>query len=103
MNSYSYDANGNLTSRNGNSISYTSYNLPGVINAGTNSSTLSYGAWRKRSKQVAISGGSTETTISVAGLLEKRAGSGFLDTGISGFRAGHRRDRRNEVHEEAQT
>jgi RHS repeat-associated protein len=42
-----------------------------VIAAGTNSSTLSYGAWRNRSKQVAISGGSTETTISVAGLLEK--------------------------------
>jgi len=70
-NSYGYDANGNLTSRNGNSISYTSYNLPGVISAGTNSSTLSYGAWRNRSKQVAISGGSTEITISVAGLLEK--------------------------------
>ena len=32
-----------------------------------------------------------------------RGGSGFSDTGISGFRAGHRRDRRNEVHEEAQT
>jgi hypothetical protein len=26
-----------------------------------------------------------------------------LDTGISGFRAGYQRDRRNEVHEEAQT
>ena len=32
-----------------------------------------------------------------------RGGSGFLDTGIGGLRAGHRRDRRNEVHEEAQT
>jgi uncharacterized protein RhaS with RHS repeats len=30
-----------------------------------------------------------------------RAGFGFSDTGISGFRTGH--DRRNEVHEEAQT
>jgi hypothetical protein len=32
-----------------------------------------------------------------------RAGFGFLDTGISGFRAGHWRDRRSEIHEEAET
>jgi hypothetical protein len=32
-----------------------------------------------------------------------RGGSGFSDTGISGFQAGHGSDRRNEVHEEAQT
>lgn len=32
-----------------------------------------------------------------------RGGSGFSDTGISGFQAGHRRDRRYEVHEEGQT
>jgi len=31
----------------------------------------------------------------------RRGGSGFSDTGISGFQAGHRRDRRHEVHEEA--
>ena len=35
--------------------------------------------------------------------IEGRGGSGFLDTGISGFLARHRRNRRNEVHEEAQT
>jgi RHS repeat-associated protein len=50
-----------------------------VIAAGTNSSTLSYGAWRNRSKQVAISGGSTETTISVAGLLEKVTRDGVTE------------------------
>ncbi len=32
-----------------------------------------------------------------------RGGLGFSDTGISGFRSGHQRDRRSEVHEEAQT
>jgi hypothetical protein len=32
---------------------------------------------------------------------EVRGGAGFLDRGISGFLAGH--NRRNEVHEEAQT
>jgi len=68
---YGYDANGNLTSRDGSTISYTSYNLPSGINAGSNSSTLSYGAFRNRSKQVAVTAGITETTIYVGGLLEK--------------------------------
>jgi RHS repeat-associated protein len=70
--SFGYDANGNMTSRNGSSISYTSYNLPAVINAGTGtSSTLSYGAFRNRYKQIAVTPTSTETTITIAGLLEK--------------------------------
>ena len=33
-----------MTSRNGSTISYTSYDLPSVISAGANSSTLYYGA-----------------------------------------------------------
>jgi len=71
-NSYGYDANGNMTSRNGANIGYTSYNLPTVINApGNYSSTLSYGAFRNRFKQVAVGPQGTETTIYVAGLLEK--------------------------------
>ena len=32
-----------------------------------------------------------------------RGGRAFSDTGISGFLAGHHRDRRVEVHEEAET
>ncbi len=69
---FDYDANGNMTNRNGSSISYTSYNLPSVINAGAGySSTLSYGAFRNRYKQVAVTPSGTETTIYVAGLLEK--------------------------------
>jgi RHS repeat-associated protein len=42
-----------------------------LIAAGANSSTLSYGAWRNRTKQVAVTSGVTETTIYVAGLVEK--------------------------------
>ena len=34
---------------------------------------------------------------------QERGGTGFSDTGISGFRAGRQRNRRNEVHEEAKT
>ncbi|MCJ7453328.1 MAG: hypothetical protein MUO39_12780, partial [Steroidobacteraceae bacterium] len=70
-NSYGYDADGNMTTRNGSSISYTSYDLPSMINAGSNSSTLYYGANRNRYKQVAITAGANETTIYVGGILEK--------------------------------
>jgi hypothetical protein len=35
--------------------------------------------------------------------VEHRGGAGFSDTGISGFRTGRQRNRRNEVHEEAKT
>ncbi len=37
--SYGYDANGNMSSRDGSTISYTSYDLPSVIASGANSST----------------------------------------------------------------
>ncbi len=69
--SYGYDANGNMVTRDGSTIGYASYNLPTSIAAGANTSSLSYGAWRNRTKQVAVTSGSTETTIYVAGLLEK--------------------------------
>lgn len=68
---YCYDANGNMVKRGGSNITYASYNLPTVINSGSNSSTLSYGAFRNRYKQVAVTSGATETTIYVAGLFEK--------------------------------
>jgi hypothetical protein len=35
--------------------------------------------------------------------LKDRGGAGFSDTGISGFRTGRQRNRRNEVDEEAKT
>jgi RHS repeat-associated protein len=68
---YCYDANGNMVKRAGSNIAYSSYNLPTVINSGSNSSTLSYGAYRNRYKQIAVSGGTSEETIYVAGLFER--------------------------------
>jgi len=70
--SYGYDLNGNMNSRSGASITWTSYNLPLQINqTGGNYSQFSYGAGRARYKQVNVNGATTETTIYVAGLLEK--------------------------------
>jgi RHS repeat-associated protein len=76
--SYTYDANGNMKTRDGSSLTWTSYNLPSLINQGSNSSQLFYGASRARYKQVTTtaSGGNlpagTETTVYVGnGMLEK--------------------------------
>jgi RHS repeat-associated protein len=76
--SYGYDANGNMTSRGGSSISYTSYNLPSLIHQGSNSSALSYGAFRNRYKQV-TAGADPTTTIYVAGILERVTRAGVTE------------------------
>jgi RHS repeat-associated protein len=71
-NTYAYDANGNMQSRNGSGTTWYSYNLPHVIGqAGGNSTRFWYGPDRQRWKQVATQAGTTETTLYVGGLLEK--------------------------------
>ena len=72
--SYSYDANGNMTKRGGAAIAWNSDNLPLSI-AGTNgnSSLFSYGPAGNRWKQVARFGATSETTVYVGGLFEKVA------------------------------
>jgi len=73
-----YDANGNMTSRGGAPLGWTSFNLPSYIGApgSSNYSQFWYGPDRNRWKQVARDGGVTETTLYVGGRLEKvtRAG-----------------------------
>jgi RHS repeat-associated protein len=74
---FAYDANGNMSSRNGSTICWFSYNLPKVIGASgsctgqSNSSQFFYAPDRSRWKQVAKYGGTTETTIYIGGLIEK--------------------------------
>ncbi|MGB5353197.1 MAG: RHS repeat-associated core domain-containing protein [Woeseia sp.] len=72
-NTYSYDANGNQTVRNGNSVVWTSYNYPSHIQNGTKYHDYYYDASRQRWKQVYFNGSSSETTIFVGGILEKRS------------------------------
>ena len=75
--SYAYDANGNMTSGAGKTMTWFSYNLPNLITKGTSSSQFFYGAGRGRYKQIAIAGAGgslpagTETTRYVGGLFEK--------------------------------
>ena len=74
-NSYAYDANGNLKTRNGLNNTWASFNLPTILQASvggtTLTTTLSYGPDHARYQQVATELNGTETTEYVGGLLEK--------------------------------
>jgi len=70
-NSYSYDANGNMVTRNGASVGWRSDNLPSVINAAGYSAQFDYAPDGQRWRQVSTYASGNETTIYVAGLLEK--------------------------------
>ncbi|HEX9706103.1 MAG TPA: RHS repeat-associated core domain-containing protein [Steroidobacteraceae bacterium] len=75
--SYAYDANGNMTSRGGGAIAWTSDNLPlSIAQSNGNSSQFRYGPDGNRWKQVAKHGSATETTIHAGELLEKVTRSG---------------------------
>jgi RHS repeat-associated protein len=71
---YSYDANGNATARQGNSIVWSSYNYPTTVNAGSGSTAetvaFSYGPDRKRWQQMYTGNGTSETTNYVGGLMD---------------------------------
>jgi RHS repeat-associated protein len=69
---YVYDGNGNMTSRAGAAIAWTSDNLPrSIAQAGGNSSQFWYGPEGNRWKQVATQSGTAETTIYAGELMEK--------------------------------
>jgi RHS repeat-associated protein len=70
--SYTYDGNGNLISRGGATVTWSSYNLPTYL-ADPNgySAQFWYAPDRSRWKQVSSYAGGTETTLYVGGLLEK--------------------------------
>jgi RHS repeat-associated protein len=67
---YTYDANGNAISRNGQTIGWTSYNLPNLINATGESSTFTYGPRHEKWTQVYTGPSGTETTTYYGKLLE---------------------------------
>ena len=48
---FTYDANGNMITNTGNTIGWTSYNLPSSIASGSNSAVLNYNADHQRWKQ----------------------------------------------------
>jgi RHS repeat-associated protein len=71
---YAYDANGNMTSRNGGAIAWNAANLPvSIAGASGNNSQLAYGPDGNRWRQVARDASVTETTIYASGRFEKVA------------------------------
>jgi RHS repeat-associated protein len=80
---YSYDANGNAITRQGSTISWSSYNYPTTVNAGSGSTAetvaFSYGPNRQRWQQAYVGNGTQETTNYVDGLLEVVASGGVTN------------------------
>jgi RHS repeat-associated protein len=72
--SFGYDANGNMTSRNGKTLSWTAAQLPKRINYGSSDSAeFEYGPDRQRIRQIARTGGSTVTTWYIGPHFEVQA------------------------------
>ncbi|HKU17653.1 MAG TPA: RHS repeat-associated core domain-containing protein, partial [Candidatus Saccharimonadales bacterium] len=64
--SYGYDADGNMTNRNGTAITWNSNNLPvSITQNSSNSSGFSYAPDKRRYYQSAVINGVTETTVYV--------------------------------------
>ena len=80
---YAYDANGNAVTRQGGSISWSSYNYPTLITAGSGSTAesvaLSYGPTRQRWQQTYSGNGTTETTNYVGRGLQIVSSGGVTD------------------------
>ena len=70
-NSYAYDANGNMTSRNASNVTWFSYDLPMRIYASSSVTYLQYGPDRSLWRQEATTSGVTETTTYVGDVVEK--------------------------------
>ncbi len=68
---YAYDANGNMNTRAGSSITWNAANLPTVINGNGYTGTFTYGPGRNRVKEVSGYVGRSETTVFVGSIYEK--------------------------------
>jgi RHS repeat-associated protein len=72
---YLYDANGNMTSRTGSSITWTSYNYPTSLSVPGGTATIQYGPNRQYLQTVMPhpAGGNTETIRYIGEAMERRA------------------------------
>jgi RHS repeat-associated protein len=68
--SYGYDANGNVISRNGSLLSWTSYNYPSGVATATESATFDYGPNHQRWRMIYSGSAGTETTYYATPLFD---------------------------------
>lgn len=76
---YTYDDNGNVLTRNGNSITWASFDYPTLITDGSVSDEFTYGPARQRWRHVYTSATQSETTTNIGDLLEKVFKSGTVN------------------------
>ncbi len=76
---YTYDNNGNMLTRGGTAIQWTSYNYPEVYSTGTESARFYYGPDRQYYKQIYYGPGVYESTDYIGGLLEKVSDGSVTD------------------------
>jgi len=77
---YSYDANGNMTSGAGRTVSYTSFNMAASIVAGSTTVSLTYDSEHERVKMVSPSGTTYYLNDPISGLMEEKLISGSTTT-----------------------
>jgi RHS repeat-associated protein len=76
---YTYDGNGNVRTRNGTTLSWTSYNYPSYVGTSTESASFDYGADRQRWRMIYTGPAGTETTYYATPLFEQVATSSGTD------------------------
>jgi RHS repeat-associated protein len=76
---YSYDANGNVSARNGSIIGSTSYNYTNAVGTSTESATFDYGPDRQRWRMVYSGPSGVETTYYATPMFEAVATGGGMD------------------------
>ncbi len=77
---YCYDKNGDMISRSGAAVTWTTYNYPQTISqGGGNSSTFYYNADRGRYRQIRVDGTITEDVIYVGNVFEKMMRGGTTE------------------------
>jgi RHS repeat-associated protein len=77
--SYLYDANGNLQSGAGRSLTFNRFNMPQTVTLGSQVTTFGYGPGLERLSKTVANGAASETTLYIEGLYEKRT-SGAITT-----------------------
>jgi RHS repeat-associated protein len=76
---YAYDANGNVTSRDGSSITWSSYNYPIGIDGSGESLLFAYGPFRQRWMMQYSGPSGTETTYNTGRRFEEVVSGGVTD------------------------
>jgi RHS repeat-associated protein len=78
--SYTYDANGSMTSGAGRTVTYTSFNMTATITQGTTTITLSYDGEHARVKMTAPSGTTIYLNDPVSGAMSEKRIAGTSTT-----------------------